>query len=55
MAWATMVVALMEIAKKEAAKAVPKFKASEAFIEEVQEAVLDLFLKGFGDCKKKVA
>lgn len=51
---ATVVVVLMEAMKKEVIEAVSKFKDLEAFIDEVREAILDSFLKGFKDCKKKV-
>ncbi|WP_374695556.1 hypothetical protein ACEW7V_00655 [Areca yellow leaf disease phytoplasma] len=51
---AMVAVALMEAAKKEVAKAIPEFKASNAFINKVREVVFDAFLKGFEDCKKKV-
>lgn len=44
---AMAVVALMEVVKKEAAKAIPRFKASEAFVDEVAKAVLDSYQKGF--------
>lgn len=38
---ANRVVALMEAMKKEVVEPVPKFKASEAFVDEVLEAVLN--------------
>lgn len=52
---ATMVMALMEAAKKGATKAMPRFKTSAKFIEEVREAIMDSFFKGFMECKVKVA
>lgn len=52
---ATTAMALMEAAKKEIEKVVPRFKALTEFIEEVREVVVDSFLKGFANCKAKVA
>lgn len=43
-------VVLMEAAR-EAAEAVPRSKALAEFVEEVREAVVDSFLKGFAGCK----
>lgn len=51
---AIAMVALMEAAKKEAAEAIPKFKASEAFVDEVTEAILDSYQKGFDECERNV-
>lgn len=52
---ATAAVALIEPTKKEATEAVSRFKASVEFIEEVREAVVDFLLKGFMNCKVKLA
>lgn len=49
----TTTVALMEMAKNEAAEAIPRFMASQAFRDEVAEAVLDSFHQGFRDFKNK--
>lgn len=50
-----MAVVLMGMAKKEATEAVPRFKASKAFVDEIKEVVIDSFFKGLENCRKKVA
>lgn len=52
---AAMVVAVMEAVKKEVANSVQCYKASVAFKDEVREVVHDAFIKGFEECKKKMA
>lgn len=39
----------------EATEVVPKFKTSVEFADQVWEAVVDSFIKGFGVCKSQVA
>lgn len=51
---ATTVTMIME-AMKEAANSVKVVQSLGQFEEEVQEAVCNVFMKGFDECKKKIA
>lgn len=45
---------VMEAAKKGAANSI-RYRASTEFKDEVQEAVCNVFIKGFKECKRKMA
>lgn len=44
-----------EITKEEVAHSFRRYKASTKFEEEVWEAICDAFMKGFEECKRKMA
>lgn len=46
---------VIRVAKEEAIQAIVRYKVSEAFEDDVSEAVCNAFCKGFDECKKKVA
>ena len=45
---------LTEEAKVISKRVVEEFKTLEAFMDEVNESALDMFLKGFDECQKQL-